>query len=77
MAGGQLFGLLGVLLALPVAAVAMVLLRFGHGRYRQSGLYGGALPDEISEGDGPPDLMPNVAANEDLPAADPPPGTGA
>ena len=40
MAGGQLFGFLGVLLALPVAAVAMVLLRYGHERYTHSGLYG-------------------------------------
>ncbi len=40
MAGGQLFGFLGVLLALPVAAVAMVLLRYGHERYTRSGLYG-------------------------------------
>jgi predicted PurR-regulated permease PerM len=77
MAGGQLFGFLGVLLALPVAAVAMVLLRYGHGRYRQSGLYGGGLPDEIAQGDGPPDVLPSVASNEDLPAADPPPGQGA
>ena len=30
MAGGQLFGFLGVLLALPVAAVANVLLRYAH-----------------------------------------------
>jgi predicted PurR-regulated permease PerM len=41
MAGGQLFGFLGVLLALPVAAVAMVLLRYLHRRYTQSGLYAG------------------------------------
>jgi predicted PurR-regulated permease PerM len=40
MAGGTLFGFLGVLLALPVAAVVMVMLRFGHQRYRMSGLYG-------------------------------------
>lgn len=39
LAGGQLFGFVGVLLALPVAAVAMVLLRFAHERYRQSNLY--------------------------------------
>jgi hypothetical protein len=77
MAGGQLFGFLGVLLALPVAAVAMVLLRYGHSRYRQSGLYGGALPDEIAQGDGPPDILPSVASTEDLPAADPPPGPAA
>lgn len=41
MAGGQLFGFLGMLLALPVAAVANVLLRFAHERYRQSDLYTG------------------------------------
>lgn len=43
MAGGQLFGFLGVLLALPVAAVAMVLLRYGHERYTQSHIYGGVV----------------------------------
>jgi predicted PurR-regulated permease PerM len=40
MAGGQLFGFTGVLLALPAAAVIMVLLRYGHERYLQSPLYG-------------------------------------
>jgi predicted PurR-regulated permease PerM len=39
MAGGQLFGFLGVLLALPVAAVVMVVLRFLHARYTESSLY--------------------------------------
>jgi len=39
MAGGQLFGFVGVLLALPVAAVIMVLLRELHRRYLQSSLY--------------------------------------
>lgn len=41
MAGGQLFGFLGVLLALPVAAVVMVVLRWLHARYTESSLYGG------------------------------------
>ncbi|MBO9716639.1 MAG: AI-2E family transporter [Pseudoxanthomonas sp.] len=41
MAGGQLFGFVGMLLALPVAAVANVLLRFAKERYRESGLYTG------------------------------------
>ncbi|KAB7771968.1 AI-2E family transporter [Xanthomonas maliensis] len=41
MAGGQLFGFLGMLLALPVAAVANVLLRYAHERYTQSELYAG------------------------------------
>ncbi len=40
MAGGHLFGFLGVLLALPVAAVVMVLLRYAHERYTRSELYG-------------------------------------
>lgn len=39
LAGGQLFGFVGILLALPVAAVIMVLLRYAHERYRQSHLY--------------------------------------
>ncbi len=39
MAGGVLFGFLGVLLALPVAAVIMVLLRHAHKRYLESRLY--------------------------------------
>lgn len=43
MAGGQLFGFLGVLMALPVAAVAMVMLRYAHERYTQSGLYGAQM----------------------------------
>ena len=47
MAGGQLFGFLGILLALPAAAVFMVLLRYAHERYTQSLLY-----REDRDGDG-------------------------
>jgi predicted PurR-regulated permease PerM len=39
MAGAQLFGFIGVLLALPVAAVSMVLLRHAHQQYLTSQLY--------------------------------------
>jgi predicted PurR-regulated permease PerM len=39
MAGGQLFGFAGVLLALPVAAAGTVLVRFGYDNYKQSELY--------------------------------------
>ncbi len=39
MAGGQLFGFFGILLALPVAAVVMVLLRHAHERYMHSRVY--------------------------------------
>ncbi|MBB5014605.1 AI-2E family transporter [Rehaibacterium terrae] len=49
MAGGQLFGFLGVLLALPVAAVAMVVLRWLHARYTESDLYGApAVPPLVA-----------------------------
>jgi predicted PurR-regulated permease PerM len=44
MAGGQLFGFVGVLLALPAAAVIMVLLRDAHRRYRASALYTDPAP---------------------------------
>ena len=40
LAGGQLFGFLGILLALPVASVIMVLLRHVHDLYRYSDFYG-------------------------------------
>jgi predicted PurR-regulated permease PerM len=40
LAGGQLFGFIGILLALPAAAIAMVLLRHAHDRYLSSTLYG-------------------------------------
>ncbi len=39
LAGGELFGFVGVLLALPIAAVVMVLLRFAYERYTQSEMY--------------------------------------
>lgn len=39
LAGGQLFGFLGILLALPVASVIMVILRHIHEIYRDSDFY--------------------------------------
>jgi predicted PurR-regulated permease PerM len=39
MAGGQLFGFVGVLLGLPVAAVLAVLLRYAMTRWRESDAY--------------------------------------
>jgi predicted PurR-regulated permease PerM len=39
LAGGYLFGFLGVLLALPAASVILVLLRYLIERYRMSELY--------------------------------------
>lgn len=47
LAGGQLFGFVGVLLALPLAAVTMVFVRYAHDRYQISDLYdGGARPED-------------------------------
>ncbi|MGE4313316.1 MAG: AI-2E family transporter [Pseudobdellovibrionaceae bacterium] len=39
MAGGAVFGILGMLLAVPVAAIASVLLAFGIAKYKKSTLY--------------------------------------
>ncbi len=50
MAGGQLFGFVGVLIALPVAAVIMVFLRHVHDGYKNSHLYGPqALAEQIED----------------------------
>ena len=40
LAGGQLFGFVGILLALPLAAVVMVFVRHLHKRYIDSQYYG-------------------------------------
>ncbi len=58
LAGGSLFGFLGMLLALPVAAVANVLLLYAHERYTQSRLYAGqhqaiVLDPSVEPGDAP------------------------
>lgn len=51
MAGGQLYGFFGILLALPVAAVAMVLVRHLLSSYRGSTLY--VTPGALRDPDGP------------------------
>lgn len=72
MAGGQLFGFFGVLLALPVAAVGMVLLRYLHERYTASALYGGATtPAPEPAGPTPPVDALASAAPVAVSAADP------
>lgn len=45
LAGGQLAGFLGILLALPVAAALNVLVRHIHGQYRKSAYYGQSAPE--------------------------------
>ena len=44
LAGGQLFGFLGILLALPAAAALNVLVRHARHRYRDSALYNSDAP---------------------------------
>ena len=48
LAGGALFGFLGLLLAVPVAALIGVLVRFAIAQYRASKLYLGTSPPAIS-----------------------------
>ena len=47
LAGGELFGFTGVLLALPVAAVIMVLLRHVHDLYKESDMYAGDIDPQL------------------------------
>jgi predicted PurR-regulated permease PerM len=70
LAGGQLFGFLGMLLALPVAALANVMLRYAHERYTRSRLYAGARPEVMLDAylDAEPDRTAGVAT-KDAPAA--------
>lgn len=55
MAGGQLFGLVGVLIALPVAAVITVLLRHAHELYLGSSLYSHDPNVDLATSQSPPD----------------------
>jgi predicted PurR-regulated permease PerM len=64
LAGGQLFGFVGMLLALPVAAVANVLLRYAHERYVQSDLYRGEDEAETSIVLANPHALSEVIRNE-------------
>ena len=72
LAGGQLFGFLGMLLALPVAAVANVLLRYVGDRYTHSKLYAGeASPLVLPEAHAASAviIVPGAGAHGDGPAA--------
>ncbi len=55
MAGGQLFGFAGVLLALPAAAAGTVIVRFAYNNYKRSEIYRANHCDDaepVSVGDG-------------------------
>lgn len=68
LAGGTLFGFLGVLLALPVTAIGMVLLREAHRRYLASALYGAsAQPPQAPEVSAPAAHDPVASAQATTP----------
>ncbi|MBN8886454.1 MAG: AI-2E family transporter [Rudaea sp.] len=70
LAGGEMFGFLGVLLALPVASVLMVLLRYANERYRASQLYAHESPE--APADAPAGVgEPIVVVSSSRQAADP------
>ncbi|MGN6738476.1 AI-2E family transporter [Dyella sp.] len=82
LAGGYLFGFLGVLLALPAASVILVLLRYLTERYRMSGLYTDTGPDDpviaevdvtvsINEGAAPADTSAPTGRSDGSPPTAP------
>jgi len=54
LAGGTLFGFVGILLAVPVAATVGVLVRFLLAHYLESELYSGGGRHDPTDGPGPP-----------------------
>jgi len=82
LAGGYLFGFLGVLLALPAASVILVLLRYLAERYKQSELYTEEGPEDpvlaevdvtVSAADKVVETETVVVRQSDLRPSDPPP----
>ncbi len=65
LAGGQLFGFLGMLLGLPLAAVVNVLLRYAHERYTQSQLYAGEHPKIVLDTFIDDGTLPPAPGNQD------------
>ncbi|HJU07724.1 MAG TPA: AI-2E family transporter, partial [Rhodanobacteraceae bacterium] len=64
LAFGQLFGFLGVLLALPISSVLMVLLRYLHERYVDSALYDERAAAAAEHAPVTLELEPPVAGDE-------------
>ncbi len=78
MAGGQLFGFVGILVALPVAAMIMVLLRHFHRRYKSSSIYGDLLDnDAVDDHDEVDDHEQQTAENTTEMTSDVPEDTSA
>jgi predicted PurR-regulated permease PerM len=75
LAGGELFGFIGVLLALPIAAIVMVLLRYAYERYSQSEMYqepATTSPIVLGRGDEPAGVAgdPVIVVESATPAPD-------
>jgi predicted PurR-regulated permease PerM len=70
LAFGELFGFIGVLLALPMASIAMVLLRFLRERYEASSLFAGREQPKIISAAGVPveKTEPPPAENREPPS---------
>lgn len=66
LAGGNVLGFLGVLIAVPSAAIIGVLVRFGLSRYLASGIYG--QTDDVAEADAAPRIEAEPEAVSEAPA---------
>jgi predicted PurR-regulated permease PerM len=64
--GGSLFGLLGIILAVPVIAIAKVLLSFLEDIYQESPFYRRAGTELLTEKGIPIDLPASLSANDQL-----------
>ncbi len=64
LAGGQLFGFFGILLALPVFAVIAVVMRYLHRSYKDSDLYGSPLEALADLDDLADDVRENATKNQ-------------
>ncbi|TAN05318.1 MAG: AI-2E family transporter [Rhodanobacteraceae bacterium] len=73
LAFGELFGFIGILLALPMASIAMVLLRFLRERYEASALYAGREQPKIVSASGDPvaDVEPPEQPDSRKPPSEP------
>ncbi len=72
LAFGELFSFIGILLALPMASIAVVLLRFLRERYEASSLYAGRGLPKIVGSSGAPVAGPGQDGNDAAKRRDPP-----
>ena len=73
LAGGQLFGFIGILLALPVTAVLMVVLRHVHEQYVASDLYREGSKSAAASDSAPASALDSASNPTPTPASDPTP----